>query len=92
MEKWRRKGEGCLSCNAQQLLHARQISTDSEVSSETPMCEKERESEGESHTCSYLFSVYKNSYGLGAGPWMSLEEAYSPALLCFQNSFRLQMP
>lgn len=89
MKEWRRKGEGCLSCNAQQLLHARQISTDSEVSSETQMCEKERENEEESHMCSCLFSIYKNSYGLGAEPWMSLREAYSPAQLCFQNSFRL---
>lgn len=31
-------------------LPASQISTDSEVSSETQMCEKERVSEGESHT------------------------------------------
>lgn len=68
MEEWRRKGEGRLCCDAQQLLHARQISTDSEVSSETQMFEKERESERESHMCSYLFSIYKNSYGLGAGP------------------------
>lgn len=32
------------------------------------MCEKERLSEGESHTCDCLFHVCKNFYGLGAGP------------------------
>lgn len=55
------------------------------------MCEKERESEGESHTCSYLFSVYKNFYGLGAGPWKSLEKIYLPAMLCFQDLIRLKI-
>lgn len=86
----RMQEESCLSHDAQQLLNARQTSTDWEVSSETQMCEKERESEGESHTCSYLFSVYKNFYGLGGGPWMSLEKAYSPAMLCLQDLFRLK--
>lgn len=88
--RWKGAGGRCLSHDAQQLLNARQISTDWEVSSETQMCEKERESEGKSHTCSYLFNVYKNFYGLGAGPWMSLEKAYSPAMLCFQDLFRLK--
>lgn len=65
--RWRVQEESCLSHDAQQLLNARQTSTDWEVSSETQMCEKERESEGESHTSSYFFSVYKNCHGVEAG-------------------------
>lgn len=80
--------ESCLSHDAQQLLNARQTSTDWEVSSETQMCEKERESEGESHTCSYLFRVYKKLPW--TWPWKSLEKTYSPAMLCFQDLIRLK--
>lgn len=57
-EQW----NGCQYCDVQR------ISRDSEVSTETQMCEKERLSEGESHKCNCLFHVYKNFYGLGAGP------------------------